>query len=139
MISIIVFMICMAVMDNIASYNTFEKYFLRKQLETKKSIYGHIAFWFANDGWENKYQLKEWLVKIGLPADTAIWLAKDVLVIITDAWHAFKAVGILFILYPYIDIFSREYEINYWVCYIGTFIISGELFNMMFYRFKRLN
>jgi hypothetical protein len=125
-------------MDNISSYNSFEKYFLKKLIQTKKGIYGHLAFWFANDAWENKYQLKEWLVKLGVNEGVATWLAKDVLVIITDAWHAFKAVGILFILYPYVNIFSESLSVNFWLCYIAVFMISGQLFNVLFYKFKKL-
>lgn len=138
MISIIVFILCSAVMDNISSYNSFEKYFLKKLIQTKKGVYGHLAFWFANDAWENKYQLKEWLVKLGVNEGVATWLAKDVLVIITDAWHAFKAVGILFILYPYVNIFSESLSVNFWLCYIAVFMISGQLFNVLFYKFKKL-
>lgn len=142
MINIIIFMLCLAVMDNISSYNTFWNYFTRLYLKTGNKIYNHLAFWFDNDSWQNKYQLKEYLISCDIPAPIANWLAKDILVVITDAWHFFKAVGIIAILQPYVGEFSevlKLYRINYFFTYVITFALSGALFNYLFYSFSKLD
>jgi hypothetical protein len=121
-------------MDNIAAYDTFSKYF-------KKKGYNNLSFWFKKDSWENKYQLKKWLMKCGMTDYVATILAKDVFVVLTDAWHFFKAVGIAIILQPYVKIFAeylQPYGINYLITYIITIILSGSVFNFLFYKFSNL-
>jgi hypothetical protein len=138
MINIAFFILCSAIMDNISSYNSFEKYFIVKEAQTKKSIYGHLSFWFSTHAWKNKYAMKEWMMSLGISKKISTWLAKDVLVVFTDAWHFFKAIGILAIVEPYVSLFSEQYQINYLITYILVFILSGQLFNVLFYSFKKL-
>jgi len=125
-------------MDNISSYDTFANFFRRKEKETGKPIYGHLAFWSQRDSWKNKYQLKEWFEKLGIPDSISTWLAKDVFVVFTDAWHFFKAIGIVAILYSYVVEFSTFLGINFWLCYFITFSLTGIVFNFLFYSLRKI-
>jgi len=138
MIGILIFIICSAIMDNISSYNTFSAFFKEKYLQTKNTIYQHLDFWFTRDSSNNKYQLKELLEKYHIPTKLATFLAKDVLVIFTDAWHFFKSLGISAIIYPYVTYISLLLNLNFYICYLLLFKLIGIVFNFFFYSFKKL-
>ena len=138
MIGILIFIICSAIMDNISSYNTFIVFFKEKYLQTKNPIYQNLDFWFTRDSSNNKYQLKEWLEKYHIPTKLSTFLAKDVLVIFTDAWHFFKSLGIAAIIYPYVIYISLLLNLNFYICYLLLFKLIGIVFNFFFYSFKKL-
>lgn len=138
MINLLVFLLCSAIMDNISSYNTFAVYLSYKYTQTKNKIYNQLAFWFNKYSYQNKYQLRDWLIQKNVPNWLSTLLAKDILVIFTDAWHFFKSLGIIFLLYPIVLQVAALININFYLCYIMLFMISGFIFNFFFYTIKRL-
>lgn len=138
MISLLVFLLCSAIMDNISSYNTFTVYLSHKYTQTKKKIYDQLAFWLSKYSYQNKYQLRDWLVQKKVPVKIASWIAKDILVIFSDAWHFFKFLSIIFLLHPVVLQVSALIDINFYLCYIILFMISGIIFNFFFYTIKRI-
>ena len=144
-IGILIYTFAYAVQDNISSYDTFSIWLIKKQANSKTvfwhKFYGHIIYWFRDEGWENKYQLKEWLIKVlNISSKIANKLAADVFVIITDAWHFFKFIGTYFILLPSTAkiLISFNLSINLWVANIAIAIIQGTLFNILFYSLSKL-
>jgi hypothetical protein len=145
-IAIVIFTILLAAMDNISSYNTFSKALYKAMAKTKSirthKLYGHLAYWLEDNAWENKYQMLKWLQKtFKLSTAFATYIAKDVLVIFSDGWHAFKFIAIWFILIPHTQIILNctNIEINFWVANTILGIAQGILFNFVFYRFSNLN
>jgi hypothetical protein len=136
----------LAAMDNISSYNTFSNALYRAMAKTKSirihKLFGNLAFWLEDNGWENKYQMLKWFQKtLKLPKAIATYLAKDVLVIFTDGWHTFKFIAIWFILIPYTQIILNYTGliINFWVANTLLAVMQGILFNFVFYKFSSLN
>jgi hypothetical protein len=145
-IAIVIFTILLAAMDNISSYNTFSKALYKAMAKTKSirthKLYGHLAYWLEDNAWENKYQMLKWLQKtFKLSTAFATYIAKDVLVIFSDGWHAFKFIAIWFILIPHTAIVIEYFKIETHLLVANTLlaIMQGVLFNFVFYKFSSLN
>ena len=127
-------------------------------MDAEKGIYNffvrkgwkHLAFWCDSDSWENKYQMKEWMMKIGVPEGLAKYLSMDVFVIFTDMWHCAKAImmvctqyfvailaigfvnnGLVYVNFPITNINVA------WLTFI-LFLLSGMTFNWFYYKMRKL-
>jgi hypothetical protein len=116
----------------------------------KRKGYQKLFEWFNSNSWENKWRLAEWLEKIGLSKSLSKWLAADVLVIFTDGWHFFKA--IMMALIQYLVVVLSIGDVNSFLIFIDfpitdisvevlafvLFLVGGQIFNLIFYSFRRL-
>jgi hypothetical protein len=105
-----------------------------------KNGWENLYEWFNSTSWENKYHLQDWLIQKGMPKGIAEWLAKDVFVVFTDGWHFFKA--IMFVCTEYLVavllIPFLPFEIQAWQIAIILFLAGGQLFNIIYYRLKKI-
>ena len=71
---------------------------------------------FSKDGWQNKYTLTEWLNKY-LPLWLSKFLAQDVFVIFTDAFHLSKTIMIL----TFCLTINQSEGVWYWLIWSAVF------------------
>jgi hypothetical protein len=140
LILLLVIIFCSAVMDTTDYIANF----------LKRKGYQKLFEWFNSNSWKNKWRLAEWLEKIGLSKSLSKWLAADVLVIFTDGWHFFKAIMMALVQYMVAvlsigDVNSFLIFINFPITNISVevlafilFLVGGQIFNLIFYRFRRL-
>lgn len=139
LILLVVIVTFSAIMD---ASDYIAKYCLRKG-------WMNLYDWFNSDSWENKYELRTWLIKIGVPESIATWLAKDVLVVFTDGWHFSKAV--MFACMEYMVARLSISDVNEFLVFIDfpftftigwytffLFLVGGQLFNIIYYKLRKL-
>lgn len=139
LILLVVIITCSAIMD---ASDYIAKYCLKRG-------WMYLYDWFNSDSWENKYDLRIWLIKIGIPESIATWLAKDVLVVFTDGWHFFKAV--MFACMEYMVAVFSIAAVNEFLVFIDfpftftlglytlfLFLAAGQLFNIIYYHLRKL-
>ncbi len=135
---LVVIVTCSAIMD---ASDYIAKYCLRKG-------WMNLYDWFNSDSWENKYDLRTWLIKIGIPEGIATWLAKDVLVIFTDSFHLCKAImfvcmelmvailSINFVNSVLVNInFPFIFTVGWYTFFL--FLSAGQLFNTIYYGIRK--
>lgn len=95
--------------------------------------------WVDADSWENKYQVRDWLISKHVPKSIATWLAKDVLVIFLDLWHFAKALMMVCFEIP-IAILTIQMVpfLPLWLWMLILFMSGGVIFNLFYYRFRKL-
>lgn len=124
-----------AVMD---TTDRFAEYFRRKEISTEKKIYWFLREWCDSEKWRNKYEVKDFLIKSGIPVVISTYLAKDVLVIFVDMWHFAKAMMILCFIIPISGNISESLGVNQILVLSGMFTMTGTVFNFFYYRFAKI-
>lgn len=149
LILLIIAIFCSAVMDADA-LDVFGK-IAEKRFKENPTRFNKILWeWVDADSWENKYKFKEFLISIGIPKSISTWLAKDVFVIFLDLWHFAKAIMMICFEIP-ISILSLPF-INSILENLGLgihldiipyclflFTLGGVLFNLIYYKLRKLN
>jgi hypothetical protein len=141
--------VCMDTDDYIAKHfkELSEK---SKNLGTwKEKFWRNISEYWDSSSWQNKHHLRKWLEEKGVPQWLAKKLAQDIIVIFTDGWHTSKAI-LMGIVEYHIAVLSFEsftdllitinfpFQVNLFEYWVFLFLLGGEAFNQMYYKFIKL-
>lgn len=124
-----------AIMDNIGSYDTFGKFFKRKNMPL-------LEEWSEKASWDNKYEIAAWVNKVtGIPIKYTTMISKQFLVMVSDAWHFFKVVMILMFALaanyyvpntPLVDFIDQKWNwLLIWLEFSISFTIFYEAFQFI--------